>query len=306
MFEELSNFNQGVDLAFVIIIGISLFFLVALTGIMIFFAVKYSRKRNPVPTQIEESTKLEVLWIVIPTILVLLMFYYGWIAFSPMRNVPADAMVVKTTAKMWDWVFEYETGKKSKDLVVPVNKAVKLDMYSDDVIHNLFIPAFRVKEDIVPNQENYMWFEAKKVGEYDLYCAEYCGLQHAYMTSTVKVVSEADYQKWVNDVTKEANPEDHPGYQVLKKNACITCHSLDGKAIIAPSFKGLYGKQQAVVDESGNESSITVDDEYIKKSIYEPNAQVPKGLNKGIMQSYTGVVSDEETELIIEFLKTVK
>ncbi|HSL85911.1 MAG TPA: cytochrome c oxidase subunit II, partial [Bacteroidales bacterium] len=140
---EASNFVAEVDKAYIIIMGISLFFLVALTIIMIWFVYRYHEKRNKVPTPIPGSTRLEIIWTVIPTLLVLLMFYYGWIAYRPMRNPPPDAMTVTSVARMWSFSFQYENGKRSDKLILPVNKPVKIDLLSVDVIHSLFIPAFR-------------------------------------------------------------------------------------------------------------------------------------------------------------------
>ena len=176
-----SNFVEQVDLAFYIIIGISLILLIGITAVMIYFVIRYSKKRNPVATQIEGNNKLELIWTVIPTILVLLMFYYGWVGYQPMRDVPDDAMEVKAIGRMWSWTFEYDNGIKSDKLIVPHNKPVKLNLVSTDVVHSLYIPAFRIKEDVTPGINNYMWFKAQELGSYDVFCAQYCGTRHAYM-----------------------------------------------------------------------------------------------------------------------------
>ena len=153
-----SNFAQGVDMAFYVILGISVFFLVGITATMIWFVIRYSRKRNPVAKNIKDNTKLEIIWTVIPTILVLVMFYYGWIGYMPMKRVPNGAIEIKATGRMWSWQFVYENGKSSNILVVPLNKPVKLNLYSPDVLHSLYIPSFRIKEDVVPGLNNIMWF----------------------------------------------------------------------------------------------------------------------------------------------------
>ncbi|MEZ5195039.1 MAG: hypothetical protein R2764_01160 [Bacteroidales bacterium] len=226
---------------------------------------------------------MEIIWTVIPTLLVLIMFYYGWMGYKPMRSFPKESIHVKAIAQMWSWNFEYENGKISDTLVVPKDKAVTLDLVSRDVLHSLYIPAFRIKEDVIPGVDNKMWFIGQEYGDYNILCAEYCGDRHSYMLSKVVVVSEADYTKWVNDKTSS----DHPGLQVLKKNACVSCHTLDGNRLIGPSFKGVWGTKEIVVT-NGEEREITIDEEYIKTSIYDPNADVVKGYNPGLMISYKG------------------
>jgi cytochrome c oxidase subunit II len=298
-----SNFVEGVDLTFIIILGISVFFLIGITAVMIYFVFRYSRKRNPKATNIEGNTRLEILWTVIPLILVLIMFYFGWIGYKPMRQVPEGAIPIKATGQMWSWMFEYENGKKSAELIVPLNKPVRIDLFSRDVIHSLYIPAFRIKEDVVPGKNNYMWFTAQQQGEYDLFCAEYCGDRHSYMMSKVKVLPESDYNTWL--VQSDIPADEHPGLTLLKQNACVTCHSLDGSRIIGPSFKGIYGHEVEVLTE-GKERKLTVGEEYIKRSVYEPNADVVKGFNPGMMISYKQTLSEEDVQKIIEYIKGLK
>ncbi len=302
MFSNASNFVEGVDISFAVILGISVFFLVAVTIVMIWFVIRYNRKRNPKPGNVKENHKLEIIWTVIPTLLVLVMFYYGWMGYKPMRDFPKDSIEVKAIAQMWSWNFEYPNGKISDTLVIPKDKAVTLNLVSRDVLHSLYIPAFRVKEDVIPGVENKMWFIGQELGDYNILCAEYCGDRHSYMMSKVYVVPEDEYTTWYNDTTASA---DHPGLQVIKRNACISCHSLDGTKLIGPSFKGVWGITETVVTD-GVEREIVVDEEYIKKSIYEPNADVTKGYNPGLMIPYKDLVSEEEANDIIEYLKTLK
>jgi len=301
MFSNASNFVDGVDLSFAIILGASVFFLVAITVVMIWFVIKYNRKRHPIPGSVKENHKLEIIWTVIPTILVLIMFYYGWMGYKPMREFPEDSIEVKAIAQMWSWNFEYPNGKVSDTLVVPIDKAVTLDLVSRDVLHSLYIPAFRIKEDVIPGVENKMWFIGQELGDYNILCAEYCGDRHSYMMSKVYVLPEADYTKWVNDKSSA----EHPGLQVMKKNACLSCHSLDGSRIIGPSFKGVWGITETVVTE-GAERQITVDEAYVKNSIYDPNADITLGYNQGLMISYKDLVTEDEIVDIIEYLKTLK
>lgn len=303
-----STFVQGVDTAFIVILGISLFFLVAITATMIYFVIRYNRKRNPRSKDVKDNVRLEILWTAIPTLLVLVMFWYGWIGYTPMRRVPEGALTIKATGRMWSWSFEYENGKQSEFLIVPAGKPVKLNLYSPDVLHSLYIPAFRIKEDVVPGINNVMWFQSDKPGEYDILCAEYCGLRHAYMLSKVIVKPLDEYLEWYNapaDTTSTASVEPL-GLQVLKRNACLSCHSQDGSVIVGPTFKGLWGSEHTVIDENGKKMKITVDEEYIKSSIYEPNKQIVEGYNKGLMVSYKDAISEEELRQIVEYLKTLK
>jgi cytochrome c oxidase subunit II len=298
-----STFAQGVDLSLYIITGISLFFLIGITAVMIYFVIRYNKKRNPKPTNIEGNYTLEVVWTVIPTILVLLMFYYGWLGYKPMRTVPDNAMEINAYGQMWKFSFEYPDGMFSDTLVVPINQPVKLNLISRDVIHSFYVPAFRVKEDMVPGKDNFMWFEATRLGRYDVLCAEYCGMLHSFMLSSITVVNQAEYENWLT--VASIVTEEHPGLAIMRQNACFTCHSQDGSRLIGPSFKGVYGRTQ-VVESGGVAREIVVDDEYLMKSIYDPNADIVQGYMRGLMISYENIISPEQAEDIIDYLKTLQ
>lgn len=298
-----SNFVEGVDLAFKVIFGISIFFLVGITAVMLYFLYRYNRKRHPKAIQIKESPWLEFTWIFVPFILVLLMFYYGYVAFSPMRNVPEDAIPIKVIGRMWSWTFEYPNKKQSPILVVPINQAIRLNLYSDDVLHALYIPAFRVKEDVVPGKDNYLWFMATQFGEYDVLCTVFCGVRHSYMETKAKVVTMEEYEKWLKELPDPTL--EHPGLAVLKKNACTGCHSVDGSKLVSTSFKKLWNSRARVIT-GGKERTVTVDEEYIIRSIYEPDADQVVGFPKGMMKSYKGLITDEEVNQVVEYLKTLK
>lgn len=301
IFSGASNFVEGVDKSFVVIFGISLFFLVAITIVMLYFVFRYDKKRNPKATQIEGSHTLEIIWTVVPLILVMVMFFYGYKGYVTMRDVPDDAMPVKVISYMWDWDFEYENGKVSKDLYVPINKAIKLDLYSIDVVHSLYIPAFRVKEDVVPGIDNYMWFIAGVEGEFDILCAEYCGLRHSYMDAKVYVMPEEEFNTWLADYDPEKDKPSR-GLEVLKANACIGCHSLDGSKLVGPSFLDLYGSEKTVLVD-GKEQTITVDEEYLYQSIVDPNVALVKGYAPNLMQSYKEIIPEEDIQEIVKYLK---
>lgn len=307
-----SNFVQGVDTAFLVIIGISFLFLIGLTVVMLVFIFKYNKKKNPKATQIEGSTKLEIIWTVVPFLLTMLMFYYGWAGWKPMQKVPKDAMEITAYGRMWNFSFEYENGRRTDTLFLPKDQPVKLNLVAMDVLHSLYIPAFRVKQDMVPGKkDNFMWFEPQKVGTYELYCAEYCGLQHSYMYTYVEVMEDSAFQTWITDTTNVAASAaeiDSPaatGKRIMQNIGCFACHTLDGTRLVGPSFKGIWGAEHTV--ETGRETrQVTVDEEYIRKSIYEPNADVLEGFNKGLMLSYEGQLSEDDISNIIEYLKTLK
>ena len=304
MFSNASNFVHGVDNAFLIILGISFFFLITLTGTMIYFVVRYNRKRNPHATQIKDSTLLEVTWTTIPLLLVLLMFYVGWAGFLPMRVVPKDAMHVKAIGKMWKYTFEYEGNKQSDTLVVPLNKAVKIDLVSTDVLHGFSIPAFRIKEDMVPYKKNYTWFIPGEKGDYDLFCTVYCGVSHSYMYGVVRVVDADYFDKWLAKLpVKKADT--NLGFKTLEKNGCLACHSIDGSKLVGPTFKGLYGSS-VEVSTAGTTHKVTADSTYIKSSILEPDKDIVTGYPQGVMKSYKGLLTDKDIELVNEYLKTLK
>jgi cytochrome c oxidase subunit 2 len=315
MTSDVSLQTGTVDSVFYFIIGISAFFLILITFLMVFFTIKYHKKRNIKATNIEGNTALEVLWTVIPTIIALVMFYVGWKGFVFLRTVPEGAMDVKVTARMWSWMFEYENGLKTDTLKVPVDKPIKLLLTSQDVIHSFFVPAFRIKEDAVPGLENHLWFEAKEEGSYDVLCAEYCGLQHAYMLTKVQVVSEEQFESWYQEqgskiqesVTSDTASTLFPqsmasgGQKLLQVKGCVACHSSDGSKMIGPTFKGLFGTQQVVVT-NGKKRTVQINEEYLRNAILKPGLDIVEGYDP-LMPSQEGMISEEELKGIIQYLK---
>jgi len=306
---DASNYVSTFNTAFYFIVGISLSLLILLTFSMLYFVFRYNRKKNKTATQIEGNTLLEILWTVIPILLSLVMFYFGWAGWKPMNKPPKDAINITSVARMWSFSFMYENGKQSPDLIVPVNTPVKINLISLDVIHSLFIPAFRIKSDMVPGREKIMWFLPQREGEYDLFCAEYCGLRHSYMNANVKVLSNEDYTVWYADTSAVlfAAEESVPGSEGLKimiNQGCNACHSSDGTKIVGPSYLNLFGEKQVVIRD-GKEVTVTVDDEYIKRAIIDPNSEIVKGYPKGLMQSYKDALSDDDLSKIIEYMKSL-
>jgi len=304
MFSKASNFVNGVDSAFLIITGISVFFLVVLTATMIFFVVKYNRKKGKPAVQIKDNTWLEITWITIPMVLVLYMFYIGWEGFLPMRHVPKDAIEITAIGSMWKYEFVYPGNKGSDTLVVPLHKSVKINLASKDVLHGFSVPGFRIKEDMVPQKKNYSWFTAGELGDYDIYCTVYCGVSHSYMNAIIRVVSEADYYKWVKALPVR-KVDNSLGLKVLEKNGCIACHSLDGTKSVGPTFKGFYGSTIDVTT-AGASRKVQADNAYIQSSIVDPGKDVVVGFPQGVMKSYKGIITDKDIELVTEYLKALK
>jgi cytochrome c oxidase subunit II len=307
---QASNFVQGVDSAFLLILGISFFFLIALTVVMVYFIYKYNSKRHPVATQIHGSTTLEIVWTIIPFIITMVMFYYGWAGWKPMTKVPKDALEVTVYGRMWNFSYEYENGKRTDTLFLPKDQAVKLNLRAMDVVHSLYIPSFRVKQDMVPGKKNnFMWFIPQRVGSFEIFCAEYCGMKHSYMNSIVKVMEPGTFNSFMADTAKVASAAiDSPGAtgkRIMQNIGCFACHTVDGTKLVGPSFKGIWGEEQSVV--TGKETrKVKVDEEYVKRSIYDPNADVVEGFMKGLMVSYQGQLSEDDIKSIVEYLKTVK
>ncbi len=295
--------SDKVDDSFLLILVISVVLLLLVTSFMVYFAVRYRSSKNPDPQEVKESLLLEIAWTVIPTILVFIMFYVGWKNFVSMREVPENAMPVKVTARMWSWQFEYKNGRKSDILRVPVGKPVILSITSNDVIHSLFIPEFKIKEDAVPGMETSLWLVSDRKGEYDIFCAEYCGQRHSSMTSKVAVISEAEFTGWYEASEKEKIVLSQ-SMELLEGNGCLDCHSTDGSRIVGPTFKGIYGRKSVVITDRV-ERQIIIDEKYLRESMLYPGKDVVKDY-PNIMPSFKGEFSEEEISLIIQYLKSLK
>jgi cytochrome c oxidase subunit 2 len=305
---EASNYVSTYNTAFYFIAGVSLLLLVGLTATMVYFIFRYNKKRNPVATQIKGNTPLEIIWTIIPLILALFMFQFGWAGWKPTTKPPKDALNITCIARMWNFMFIYENGKQSPDLVIPVNTPVKINLTSLDVIHSLFIPDFRIKSDIVPGRQKYMWFLPEREGKFNIVCAEYCGLQHSYMHSTAIVMSKEKYSAWYAESTKPAvatgSSPGAEGEAIMRAQGCFACHTPDGTKLIGPSYLNLFGSELVVIKD-GKELTVKADEAYIKECIVDPNYQVVKGFPKGLMQSYRNTLSDSDIANIIIYLKTL-
>jgi len=191
---------HGVDQAFWYILGISVILLFGITAVMIYFVVKYRRGKNPVASDIRDNYPLEIIWTIVPTLIALSMFYVGWSSYLGLRDVPDDAMEITVEAQQFSWLFIYDNDKETEnELVVPQGRAIKLNITSIDVLHSFFIPAFRVKVDAVKGMETYVWFFADEVGEYDIECTEYCGVDHSAMLAILKIVPQEEFDAWIEE-----------------------------------------------------------------------------------------------------------
>ena len=191
---------QGVDQAFWYILGISVILLFGITVVMVYFVVKYRRSKNPVASDIRDNYPLEIIWTIVPTLIALSMFYVGWSSYLGLRDVPDDAMEISVEAQQFSWLFIYDNDKETEnELVVPQGRAIKLNITSVDVLHSFFLPAFRIKVDAVRGMETYVWFFADEVGEYDIECTEYCGVDHSAMLAILKIVPQEDFDAWIEE-----------------------------------------------------------------------------------------------------------
>ena len=316
-----------VDAVFLYIFVLCVAFLIFITSLMIYFVVRYSRGRNAAPVDIEGNTWLEITWTLVPLVLFLSMFYYGWTNFAYMRNPPRDAMVVEVIGRQWAWSFTYPNGKQVDEMYVALNRPVKVELHSQDVLHGFYIAAFRVKADVVPGKTNFLWFTPTILGTFDVQCTVMCGVHHSYMLSKVHVLPEEDFKAWyfadehapgpgqaataaasVPPGTAATSPETAPagaggkGLALLEAKTCLACHTVDGTAKVGPTYKGLLGKKETVVAE-GKEIEITVDEAYLKKSIRQPGAEVVKGYSP-VMPVLP--LTDDEVDEIIAYIKSLE
>ena len=300
---QASTYAADVDALYYFIHYVSVFFWVLIVAAIIFFLWRYRRghKDGVGPSH---SLPLELTWSVIPLILVIAMFLWGFKGFMVMSRSPGDAETINVTAKKWLWNFEYPSGQQAiGELHVEVNKPYKLIMTSEDVIHSLFVPAFRNKMDVVPGRYTTFWFEATLTGEHQVFCTEYCGDGHSDMLAKVIDHTPEDYAKWVEENQKEdtTTPLPQLGEKLFTSKACFTCHSTDGSTKVGPTFKGLFGKQEPLADGS----TVTVDEDYLRESFLQPNAKIVQGFQP-VMPTYQGQLSEREISGLIEYIKTLQ
>jgi cytochrome c oxidase subunit 2 len=307
---------QKSDAVFFYVFALSVAFLVGITALMIYFVIRYSKKRNPVASQIEGHTGLEIVWTLVPLVLFLSIFYYGWTNYEYMRQAPRESMVIKVTARQWNWSFEYPNGKVTRVLFAPLDRPMKLEVRSADVVHGFYVPSFRLKIDAVPARANTTWFQATRPGSYDIECTVICGVDHSLMLSKVIVVPEAEFKAWyfggegapepgASLRPAEAHPdlrEIPPALAILQTKGCLTCHSVDGGPMVGPTLKGLYGKAEQV-RVAGTTQVVAVDEAYLRQAILSPGDRVVRGYPAAMP-----VIKIEPKELgeIVAYIKNLK
>ncbi len=289
------------DAIFYFIYWTAVFFFILIVSLMVYFVIRYRRRRvdQPAEMQITHHTALELFWTAIPLILVVIMFVMGFHGFMDMVNPPVDALDIRALGQKWQWVFTYPNGHIDAELHVPVDRSVRLTLESDDVIHSLWIPAFRIKRDAVPGRYNRIWFQPTQPGEYPVLCAEYCGTKHSEMVTRVVVHEPGGYEKWLTDASDPFRTRSLAEVgQLLVARRCQSCHSVDGSANIGPTLKGIYDHPVQLADGT----TVVADDNYIRESILEPNKKIVAGFLPQ-MPSFKGLLKDREITAIIEYLK---
>lgn len=310
-----SEFASKVDNLYWFIWYLSLFFFVAIMAGTAYLVFKYRLRENArrKTSPIAGNAKLEVIWIAIPTLLLGVIFFWGFYTWMDYNVPPANAMEVRVTGQKWLWYYDYprDNVTGASELVVPVNKNVRLIMSSKDVLHSYFIPAFRIKKDIIPNRYTVIWFKADRIGEYYATCAEYCGTDHSRMMSKVKVVSQEDYQKWVDAGGESEGGEGltmaQKGERQFASKGCNACHGVKpGEHKQGPNLVGKFGTQERLsLNNLGPEKTVTIDENYIRNSITDPASQIVEGYQP-VMPTYKGIIKDEQIDAIIEYIKTLK
>ncbi len=293
---------KDVDFAFNFILAICTFFFVLIVGLGILFVIKYRKRPGYVPKPSpHHSLKLEVTWSVIPIILCVFMFWFGFTGYMHGRTMPEDANQINVVAAKWSWDFQYPNGASDSVLHLPVGEPTVVTMRSKDVLHSFFIPAFRAKLDVVPGRYSKLWFTPTIEGEYQLFCTEYCGTGHSGMAARVHVHSREKYDEIIKKLLNPIDPELEPwqnGEARFLAKGCNACHRVDGTALVGPPLNQVFGAQR----EFNDGTSAVADENYIRQSILDPNSQVVKGF-PAAMQSYQGTIMDVEIDVIIAYLK---
>jgi len=265
---------------------------------LIIFAVKFRKRRNQTAEQIEGSQVLEITWSVIPMGVFLSIFVWGAVLYFKVRTPPQDATEVYIVAKQWMWKFEHVEGQREiNELHVPVGRDVKLIMTSQDVIHSFFIPAFRLKQDVLPGRYTTLWFRATKPGTYHVFCSQYCGTQHSGMVGWVTVLDPRDYEAWMSGGAIQ--PLAVTGQKLFSELGCSTCHRFDTQGR-GPNLAGVFGKP--VMLEDGR--SVVADENYVRESILEPGTKIVRGF-KPVMPTFQGQLSDEQLSALVAYVKSL-
>jgi cytochrome c oxidase subunit 2 len=297
-----STVSGDVDRLYLFLVGMSVFFSVLIVAALVVFSVRYRRREGVTASRIEGSLLLELLWSGIPLILCLFIFAWGTKVFVRVQSVPGEAMQFHVTGKQWMWKIKHPTGQSEiNSLHVPVGQTIVLTMISEDVIHDFFVPAFRVKKDVLPGQYTQMWFEATRTGRYHLFCAEYCGTKHSEMIGEVVVMDPAQYQQWLDGQPAASNPVE-AGLILFQNQRCDTCH-LPGSATGAtrgPDLRGRFGTEISLADGQ----RVEFDEAYVRESLLEPTRKISAGFQP-LMPSFRGQLREDEILALIEYIKSL-
>ncbi|MBP9733622.1 MAG: cytochrome c oxidase subunit II [Candidatus Omnitrophica bacterium] len=295
-----------VDLVYLFIVAVTIFFTALIYFLVMFFAVKYRRRSDSErPKPIEGNHLLEIIWIGVPTLIVLVMFAAGAIVYFYIFHPPKDGIQMYGVGKQWMWKFQHPDGRREiNDLHVPTGTPVKLTLTSEDVIHSFYVPAFRVKMDVVPGRYNQTWFEATVPGEYHLFCAEYCGTEHSRMIGKVIVMKPDDYAQWLSGQDPAAGAPTESmaarGAKIFQDMRCATCHAPGTTAGLGPKLEKIYGK---TIELEGGQT-VKVDDGYLRESILLPTKRIVKGYQP-LMPTYQGQISEEDVLAVVAYIKSL-
>ena len=297
--ERASTFAGPVDMLFIALIIVTGAVSLLIWLVIFTFAIKYRRRPdNELAQEYEPPQILEIGWIVIPTIIFIGFFLWGaWLFFREQR-VPDNALDVYATSRQWMWKFQHAGGQREiNTLHVPVNSPVRITMASEDVIHSLWFPAFRVKADVLPSRYRTMWFQATKTGTFHIFCAEYCGTQHSGMIGSIVVLAPAQYETWMSGGS--TGPLSATGEKVFAELGCATCHRSDAQGR-GPNLQGLFGKPVRLQDGR----TVVADENYIRESILDPGAKIVNGY-KPVMPTFQGLLSEEQLNALVAYLKSL-
>jgi|ERR1700722_16341915 len=296
--DRASTIAGNVDALFIFLIIVSGMMSLLVFSCIIYFAARYRARKGVLAEHIEGSTPLELTWSIIPMFVFAAIFLWGAVVYFQERTPPRDATEVYVVAKQWMWKLEHAEGQREiNELHVPVGRDVKLIMTSQDVIHSFFIPAFRLKQDVLPGRYTTLWFRATRPGTYHLFCAEYCGTQHSGMVGSIVVQEPAQYEAWMN--TNQNGPLSGTGQQVYAQLGCASCHRSDAPSR-GPTLAGVFGSSVRLEDGR----TVTADENYIRESILDPGAKIVNGY-KPIMPTFQGLVSEEQLNALVAYVKSL-
>ena len=301
LFPQQASVQAGqVDAIYFFMVAVSAFFSLLIAGLIVFFAVKFRRRDDDeVGVAIHGSLGLELMWTFVPLAIAMVMFAWGAKVFFDLTRVPRGAMEVFVVGKQWMWKVQHASGHREiNELHVPIGRPVKLIMGSEDVLHSYYIPAFRVKADVIPGRYNTMWFQATKPGTYHLFCAEYCGTKHSGMIGNVVAMEPTEYQAWLDGGKAEDSPV-AAGAKLFQAQGCASCHTA-GPTQRGPSLAGVSGREVKL--QGGG--TVVADDAYLRESIVQPQAKIVDGFLP-IMPTFQGLVSEEQLLQLIAYLKSL-